>query len=261
MPNRVFKPETFFVSWQDPSRNLWYPVARFRKLVGEYEFCYTVGAKQANADADFFPFLAFPEIDEIYYSDSLFPFFKNRIMNPSRPDYGTFLDWLGLDPNEQDPLVLLAATPAREEMDYVEVFPEPAPTPDRKLGFRFFTRGLRHFDSSIQKRVLDLNPGEELSLMRDLMNPVDPDAFMVRTKESYISVGYLPRHLRDLTNRLVSDPSGGLRLWIEKVNDETAPIQFRIQCRIESPWPEEGVFVGEAYDPIRMADVPSLVAS
>lgn len=243
--------QTFFVSWQDSSRNLWYPVARFRKVNGEFEFCYTKGASLARDEAGFHPFLGFDEIEETYHSDSLFPFFKNRVMNPSRPDYGTFLEWLGLDPNEQDPLVLLAETPARENMDYIEVFPEPSPTPDGRLILRFFTRGLRHFDQAIQNRILELTAGSSLSLMQDFMNPVDPKAYMVRTKNGYVPVGYVPRHLCDLCKRLLESVPNEFSLAIERINNESAPIQFRVQCQILSEWPETGVFADELYEPIQ----------
>jgi len=245
------KTQTFFVSWQDPSRNLWYPVARFRKENGEFKFSYTKGASLAREEAGFLPFLGFDDIEETYHSDSLFPFFKNRIMNPSRPDYGTFLEWLGLDPNEQDPLVLLAETPAREEMDYIEVFPKPSPAPDGRLFLRFFTRGLRHFDKAIQKRILELTPGDPLSLMHDLQNPVDPGAFMARTTNGFIPVGYLPRHLCGVCNRLIADCPNDLSLAVERINDESAPIQFRVQCRLLAEWPAEGVFTDELYEPIQ----------
>jgi hypothetical protein len=72
--------------------------------------------------AGFRSLLAFPELREVYRSESLFPVFANRVMNASRPEFESFVQWLDLPASETDPLVPHARSGGRRETAMFEVF-------------------------------------------------------------------------------------------------------------------------------------------
>jgi hypothetical protein len=94
--------------------------------------------------AGFRPLLAFPQLREGYRSESLFPVFANRVMNASRPEFSSFIQWLDLPASETDPLVLLARSGGRREIDMFEVFSAPEQASDQLYRMPFFVHGLRH---------------------------------------------------------------------------------------------------------------------
>src|SRR5512137_1142786 len=107
---------TLFVGWQDQSSRRWYVVARLERSLAadgklEYAFRYVRGAEDA-ARSGFRPFVAFPDQHEVVRSRVLLPFFGNRVMPSSRPDYLTYLDQLGLEAPAEE-LAILARSGGR----------------------------------------------------------------------------------------------------------------------------------------------------
>jgi hypothetical protein len=132
---------TLYLAWRQPERR-WWSVGRLTRQGSEYVFQYTKGAVEA-AEAGFRPLLSFPDLSTPYISSELFPLFANRVPPFSRPDYGDFVQWLDLEPEDRDPLVLLARSGGQRETDIFEVFPAPEPTADGKYQVAFFVRGLQ----------------------------------------------------------------------------------------------------------------------
>ena len=76
--------------------------------------------------------------DSVYESNNLFPVFSNLILSKSRPEYKQYLDWLGLEREDVNPLKLLAVSGGIRETDSFELFACPERTTDGKYATSFF---------------------------------------------------------------------------------------------------------------------------
>ena len=64
---------------------------------------YTLGAQRAQREAGFPLLLEFPELGREYTAPDLFPLFRNRVINPRRPERDHYLRSMDLGP-DADPI-------------------------------------------------------------------------------------------------------------------------------------------------------------
>lgn len=237
-----------YLAWREPGRR-WWPVGRLTRHGPAFEFAYTHGAVQAE-EAGFRPLLAFPAREEVYRSEELFPVFANRVMNPARPEFQSFLNWLALPPRESDPLVLLARSGGRRETDVFEVFAAPELTAEGRYEMPFFVHGLRHRGETAQALADQLEPGERLEHRPDPENPSDPEALAIFARRTHI--GFAPRYLRRDLRTIEQACPGEVSLSVTRVNPVPTPMQFRVLATYEAPWPEGfQPFSGSEFAPLR----------
>ncbi len=226
--------KALFVAWQEPSSRRWVPVGRLTHEKGVYRFVYTRGAKESQ---QFTPFGRMVDLDVAYVSEALFPLFANRVLPKSRPEYHDYLHWLGLNETDHDELEELARTGGLRATDTLEMFPCPEPTQNNSYEVFFFGHGLRHLISENQARVNTLESGEQLFLARDIQNPYDPMAMLMRTSDPMSLVGYCPRYYSAEFTRLVEAVGPDqVKVTVEQVNPD-APSQLRLLCKLSAPWP------------------------
>ncbi len=243
-----------FLAWQDPERRSWHPIGRLQSNGRRFLFVYTHGALVAKDTGRFSPLAAFPRLDTVYQSSTLFPLFANRLMPSSRPDYPEFLRWLNLGDADPSPLAVLARSGGQRATDTLEVFPCPEKKPDGSYETRFFVHGLRHMPPESTQRAALLQSGDHLLPMWDFGNQHDPYALALRTSEAnpgdlYL-MGYLPRYLSREVLELLRGGSSP-KVQIERINLSPAPIQFRILCRLNMRWAEDfRPFSGRDYQPL-----------
>lgn len=233
---------SLFVAWhtETPSPR-WGPVARVDAIAGlarssvSYRFCYTQGARSLEG---FQPFDGMTDLDAIYQSDALFPVLLNRLLPKSRPEYSDFLRWNDFNPADPpEPLVLLQRSEGIKKTDAIEVFPCPVPDDHGCYLNYFFVHGMRYQldrEEAIQA-LLQMRPGDRLTLRCEPDNPVDP--FAVAIDSGITPIGYAPRYLAyDLTRLLRDCPSSTVNLFVQKINSD-APFQQRLLCRFQGCWP------------------------
>jgi hypothetical protein len=226
--------KALFVAWQDTPSRHWAPVGRLTHEDGVYQFVYTHGAEEM---LNFRPFGRMQDLHKVYKSKELFPMFANRILAKNRPEYEDYLRWLGLSDAEYDALEELARTGGLRATDSLELFPCPEPTADKNYQVYFFCRGLRHLHTENQERARHLELGERLYLMQDLQNPYDGMALLLRTGDPITLVGYAPRYYSgEFTQVINATLPNQVKVTVEQVNRD-APIQYRVLCRLVSPWP------------------------
>jgi hypothetical protein len=168
---------------------------------------------------------------------NLFPLFANRILSKSRPEYKDYISWLGLSDEEYSDLEVLARSGGLRATDTLEMFPCPEPTADDRYVIRFFCRGFRHLLEENQRRISSLEIGSRLFLMRDVQNPFDPMALLLRTDDPISVVGYCPRYYSyDVTSLAEAVGAEKVFVSVEQVNTD-APSHFRLLCKLSSPWP------------------------
>lgn len=226
--------KALYVAWQEPESRRWLAVGRLTQEDGKYKFVYTKGAKETKS---FKPFGRMLNLDAAYVSDVLFPLFANRVLPKSRPEYGDYLRWLGLDESEHNELEVLARSGGSRATDTLEIFPCPEPTKDKNYEVYFFSHGVRHLQPQDQAKVNELKVGERLYLMRDLQNEHDATAFLMRTSDPISCVGYCPRYYSaEFSHLLESVGAESVRVTVEQVNLD-APMQLRLLCKVSAPWP------------------------
>ena len=237
---------TLFLAWQDQKSRRWFPVGRLDADESVqptcYEFAYIAGAGDAQAQAQFPPIIGFPDFAERYRADALFPLFRNRLMNPSRPDRLAYLQQLGLDIDDWNPVLELAAS--GPHTDNFEVFPAIVPDSEGRFGTRFVLHGLRYTNLDSIRRTEKLAIGEQLQLSFELNNPATVHAITVKTVDQYI-LGWLPRYLVDGLHQDDAWKVTEVKAAVAQVNSD-APLSHRLLVD----------FTGQLPPGFRMEDLP-----
>ncbi len=244
---------TLFLAWQDPDQRDWYTVGRLDQEDGTYVFRYTQGAKQAQKHG-FDPIVSFPDFQQTYESDEIFPLFANQVLSRNRPEFDDFVEWLSIPKDEADPIAILART-GDQVTDTLEIFPYPQKRDEHTYTLHFFVRGLRHQSTCAIDRAKRLESGDPLLLTPDVQNEHDPDACLLRTAEQENQdmhlMGYLPRYLARECARLPKEELRNTEIEVVRVNPSPAPIHFRILCKLTMTWTSEGTPFDEAvYQPL-----------
>lgn len=224
-----YAPPALFVAWRDPDSRRIFPVGRLVRtispLVG-YEFVYVRGAHTAEQHG-FQPFIAFPELNKVYRSRDLLPFFRNRILSPSRPEYERHVEALALE-LEAEPMTLLALSGGRRATDLVELFPDWIGV-EGSTKTRFLLRGVQHV-AGAEERIHRLLVGDILIGVPDLQNPVNPQAIKTRTEDGAV-IGFLPDYLAaDVTGLLQRNAE--LEIRVLRVNAPPMPRHHRVLCEL-----------------------------
>lgn len=226
---------TLYVAWRagGDGNGQWGPVGRLDRLGTGYRFRYTRGARTLPG---FQPFPGMLDLEGVYEADTLLPLFANRLLSASRPEYPALRVWGDLDDDAADPIAVLSVTEGRRATDSYECFPEPRRDADGRYVGKFFLHGLRHRHPEALERVKQLQPGARLALRPETNNPFDPRAVAVDLDG--VHLGYAPRYLaRDIRSLGQSGRPEEVQLSVVRVNHD-APLQQRLLCRIEAPWPQ-----------------------
>lgn len=225
-----YVPPALFVTWQDPTTRSIHPVGRLARIASphhHYEFCYLKAAEAAIHNG-FSPFVTFPDLDEVYHSRELPPFFENRVLKPARADFLAQLTELGLPPDASREEIL-ARTNGRRATDPYELFSEFEPNGVwGEWKTQFFARSMRYL--AHPEELNQLQPGQALRCMLDVQNPVDVKAIALRTDGNEL-VGFCPAYLVDELAPLLSEPSA-VRVTVARLNAPPAPLQHRLQCQL-----------------------------
>ncbi|MCL4413173.1 MAG: hypothetical protein M1522_00250, partial [Actinobacteria bacterium] len=178
-----------YVSWQDADRRSFVPVGVLTWASDGSDFRYLSAARDDN---EFRPFIGFPDLGRVYRSTELFPFFENRLMPRSRPDYPAYLAALGL-PGDADPFEVLARSGGDRATDTIEVVAEPLVDDSGYATCHFLVRGVRHVEGA-DDAIDSLSIDDLLSTEPDVDNPYDDHARYVVTLDG-AHVGYVPSYL------------------------------------------------------------------
>lgn len=218
------------VTWQHPESRLISPIGLLEHDGSAYRFRYL---ERALAVDGFRPFLGLRDLKCDYRSGELFPLFTTRVMSPRRPDYAAHLHSLDLAPNA-GPMEILARSEGRRVADTVQLFPVPEVAADGRTSCQFLVHGIRHIraaDPTADDRIASLRPGQELHLVPEPGNPVNPLALLTSsTQESTDRLGWAPDLLLDYLHTVLS--SGRAHVVVAHVNGPEAPLHLRLAARI-----------------------------
>jgi hypothetical protein len=257
-----------YLLWHCPDPSSYHPVGRLVRVPVNggmrYEFTYLKGALFVQERHGFEPIAGgFPHHSKRYISDELFPFFANRLMAKSRLDYAEYLEQLGIAPDPQDTLLVLARG-GKKATDSFETFEYPRFEPvTQRLQVHFWMRGIRHAPSGADERCLQLNPEQRLHASLD-PTPEDPLAVAIHRDVNEPRVGHLPQVLTREFATLTKLNGEAPAVVAAHVNQPPLPIQQRVLCRMEAPWPASYIpFIHEAMQPLAPDawDLPELMDS
>lgn len=221
--------------WQNPVSRRWFTVGLLTEQSGSFSFQYSSSAKQLAKKGEFEPFGVMRKLSHTYTAEELFPMFKNRLLEKSRPEYSDYLGWLGLDKSNVTDMDELSRSGGVRATDKLQMFPYPEPK-DGKYIVEFFVHGMRHVPSEKVNRIETLKVSDELFLLKDIQNKVDPLALVIRADDPPEIIGYCPSFFVEDFNVLLDRQSPSLvKLSVFKVNMD-APLQLRLMCRLETPW-------------------------
>lgn len=226
-----YQPPALFVAWRNSETRRIYPVGRLLRLVNPagYEFAYIEGARTA-AQQGFQPFLAFPDWTKVYRSRELLPFFKNRVLSRSRPEYEGYVAALdvALDAAEAEPMTLLAVSGGRRATDLVELFPDWSVDPSgQAITARFLLRGVQYI-AGAEERIQHLRAGEPLHPVADPQNQFNPRAVKLHTADD-VWIGYVPDYLASRVSQL-RESGVALEVRVQRVNPPPVPSHERVLC-------------------------------
>lgn len=243
--------QTLFLAWRahDP-RHQWFPVGRLdleKEPKQRYRFRYVHGAEQARAEAGFCPLLEFPDLDQGYEFDELFPIFQNRVMPPTRPDFPDYIRSLGLA-EHADPFEILSISGGRRATDSYEVFPKIKKDADGSFTCRFFLHGSRHVNQEAQERILKLRPDENLYVTLELTNPASGLAIQLQT-EDYHMIGWSPRYLvTDLVAAMADSCEYSAKVALN--NTDHSYVNEQVLVEMHGRWHDHEPMSGEEFRPL-----------
>lgn len=230
-------PRRLIVNWRhEPSRGIM-PVAELITTrppdEARYEFGYVEGVRRALA-LGFEPFLAFPHLHRRYSGSQLFPFFRNRIMPSTRPDYVNHVEALGLSVQSADVVDLLGRSEGRRLTDRLETVlaAERDPRTGRYVT-RFLLRGIKHVPGA--ESVIDgLWAGSELQATLEPTNERNPRARTLASDGKV--VGYVADYLLPDLDALEA-AGAAPRFVVERVNPPPHSSRHRMLLRVDAEWP------------------------
>lgn len=214
-----------YVAGKNPKSNDWIPVAKLEKLDdGGYSLSYTKGASRLNG---FSGLGRMNRLEEKYFSKELFPFFSNRLISKSRPEYKQYLQWLALNELNDDPMNIMGITGGLRVTDSFELIPCPDVV-ESKLTLKFFPKRLRYLPSEVVKLVDSITENHELIIFKDIQNEFDDKALGLRLEKPTIIIGYIARYYSAWLSRLIEEKYN-IELKVLNVNHD-APIDMRVLC-------------------------------
>lgn len=162
-------------------------------------------------------------LGRVHESESLFPIFAERVIDPHRPERVETLEQLGLGA-EAEPLEVLAVSGGGRTGDTYELTPLPRPGP---VSLPFLVHGIRHLTPEERAAIDDLKPGDRLELRCETDNEVNERALLVGLNGDRL--GYVPDPLLDYIHRILERPFG---LIVDRVNPVEAGMHMRLLVRL-----------------------------
>ena len=208
------KTDELLVSRQDPETRRHSRVGVLRQDAHAFRFTY---------DDDVTRALPGLPLGRVHESESLFPIFAERVMDPHRPERAETLARLGLGA-EAGPLEVLAVSGGLRTGDTYELTPLPQPGP---VSLPFLVHGIRHLTPCERTAIDHLKPGDHLDLRCEPDNEVNERALVAR--QSGDRLGYVPDPLLDYVHRTMERP---FELVVDRVNPVEAGMHIRLLVRL-----------------------------
>lgn len=138
-------------------------------------------------DNGYQPHLAFPDVNRVYKSKTLFGPFARRLPDSRRPDYHILLRELGLFQSSSE-MDILKATGGILATDSYE-FVTPIVVDNNHFEINLFVAGWRYYEG--EEVIKNLQIGDEINFKLELSNTEDDKAIIVLSSNRE-KLGYIP---------------------------------------------------------------------
>ncbi len=241
---------TLFLAWKDKvNGRQWFPIGRLDAgSRPKYRFRYIGGVRRAQEEAGFPLLMDFPDLERDYRAQELFALFRNRVINPRRPDREEYLRRLDL-PTQADPFEVLSTSGGYRVTDAYEVFPKLEKAADGSFKCRFFLHGWRHVNADAKNRLESLMPEEELYVTVELTNPASGLAVQIQTTD-YHMIGWAPRYLVGDLARAMTERPRAYAAKVVRLNPVPAPAKQRVLIEMRGKWDGYEPMEGDDYQPV-----------
>jgi hypothetical protein len=217
----------FAVAWRNRQRHVITPVGVLDHWATSYRFQYLDGVGESVEG--FRPFIGFPDLNHVYESDRLWPFFDLRVMDRKRPDYPQYVQWLGLTV-EASRLDILSRSGGLPKGDSVSLAESPAVAEGGATEAIFLVRGVSYAvrQHRTEAAADSLQTGDRLTLVDDSTNEANPRALLLEASDG-ARVGWIPDLLVEYAHQV---RSGGGFVELLQNNGPTAPWHTRLLVRM-----------------------------
>jgi hypothetical protein len=237
----------FAVAWRNRQRRVITPVGVLDHRAGGYRFQYLDGV--GDSVEGFRPFIGFPDLNYVYESDRLWPFFDLRVMDRKRPDYPQYVRWLGLTV-EASRLDILSRSGGERKGDSVLLAESPAVADGGATEAIFLVRGVSYAIRQHRTEAVagSLQTGVRLTLGDDSTNEANPRALLLEASDG-TPVGWIPDLLVEYAHQVRS--GGGLVKLLQN-NGPAAPWHARLLVRISGQVaPGTAMFTGGVWPALK----------
>lgn len=227
LPPKTHAVRRFAVAWRNRQRSVITSVGVLDHWAGSFRFQYLDGVGESVEG--FRPFIGFPDLDHIYESDRLWPFFDLRVMDRKRPDYPQYVRWLGLTVDASR-LDILSRSGGLPKGDSVSLAESPAVADSGATEAIFLVRGVSYAIRQHRTEAVadSLQTGDRLTLADDSTNEANPRALLLEASDG-APVGWIPDLLVDYAHRV---RSGGGVVELLQNNGPSAPWHTRLLVRM-----------------------------
>jgi hypothetical protein len=229
----LFSPPTtravrrFAIAWRNRQRRVITPVGVLDHWSGGHRFQYLDGV--GDCVEGFRPFIGFPDLNYVYESDRLWPFFDLRVMDRKRPDYTQYVRWLGLTV-EASRVDILSRSGGERKGDSVLLAESPAVSDGGTTEAIFLVRGVSYAvrQHGTEAVAESLRAGDRLTLTDDSTNEANPRALLLEATDG-ARVGWIPDLLVEYAHQV---RSGGGYVELLQNNGPAAPLHTRLLVRM-----------------------------
>lgn len=233
--------KSLLVLWQNKKNNLYYHIGTLYYNGNQYTFEYThhegghrkVGEAMRNG---YRLLPAFPHLETVYTSDTLFAAFDRRIPSSDRVDFKEILQNLGL-PAQADRMDILLETRGMLAGDSYS-FQQPIRlSENRHLTTSFYINGMRHQQLPSNWSLL-IQKAKNLKFIADNENSNDPYAVRIETGKGMM-LGFVPAVYAPAIKSLL-DHNLEFKISINDIRPDSAP-QWWVSLSIEADLQESQV--------------------
>lgn len=218
----LLKTDQLLVSRQEPATRRFERVGTLTFDGSRYTFDYDPTAKR--------PLPGLP-LGGSYHSETLFPIFAERVIDPHRPERVETLEYLGLS-RGAGPFEILAVSGGGRTGDTYELTPLPQ---HGDVSLPFLVHGVRHLTAPERGVIDQLEPGDRLSLRLEPDNPADDRALLVTQDGGRL--GYVPGPLLEYVHKIIQSD---YELIVDRVNPAAAGLHMRLLVRLNGRYEGDG---------------------
>ena len=224
-------PFVLWLIWQNTKTRQRYHIGNLVHEEDKYIFYYENREYRRTLkeamDHGYKPHVAFPDINKVYTSTTLFGPFARRLPDERRPDFDHILTEHGLsrDYTEMD---LLRVTGGRLATDSYE-FVSPIYVVNDHFDFDFYIAGWRHYHG--EDIIHELKEGQDVYFKMEKDNPEDSKAVIVLSDKNGIKLGYIPAFYSGFMFQAIQN-NCHFHAKIEKINYNAKP-QLRVYISVE----------------------------